>query len=149
MSDPPVEIVSPTALAFRGEQQGEPHDPLLVYLASLAPSSRSSVLRNLRQVAKLLGTTVEALNWAELRYTHVAAIRQQLLARDLAPATVNLTLAALRGIAREAWNLGYMTAEEYARVKSVRAARGSRLPAGRSASRGELGAVLDACAQDP
>jgi site-specific recombinase XerD len=148
MSSPPVEIVSPTALTLHGARSGEPHNPLLVYLASLAPSSRGTVLRNLRQVAKIFGTSVEALNWAELRYPHVAAIREQLLARDLAPATVNLTLAGLRGVAREAWNLGYMTAEEYARIKSVKAARGSRLPAGRSASRGELGAVLDACAQD-
>jgi site-specific recombinase XerD len=41
-----------------------------------------------------------------------------------------------------------MTAEEYARVKSVKPARGNRLPAGRSASRGELSAVLNVCAND-
>lgn len=148
MEDPQVEILATTSLTFHTQGAGESHNPLHVYLASLAPSSRGTVVRNLRQVAKLLGSTVEALNWSELRYAHVAAIRQQLLARDLAPATVNLTLAALRGVAREGWNLGYMTAEEYARVKSVKAARGSRLPAGRSASHGELSAVLDGCAND-
>jgi site-specific recombinase XerD len=148
MSDSEADVAASTSLVFRSDHAGESHNPLHVYLASLAPSSRGTVVRNLRQVAKLLGTSVEALNWAELRYAHVAAIRQQLLARDLAPATVNLTLAALRGVAREGWNLGYMTAEEYARVRSVKAARGSRIPAGRSASRGELSAVLNICAND-
>jgi site-specific recombinase XerD len=144
-----IELVPPLPTALVPAAPRLSTNPLSVYLASLAPSSRSTVLRNLRQVARLLGTTVEALNWGELRYAHVAALREQLVARDLAPATVNLTLAALRGVAKEAWNLGLMTAEEYARVKSVKPARGSRLPAGRSASRGELAAILDACAGDP
>ncbi len=34
------------------------------------------------------------------------------MAQDCAPNTINLTLAALRGGAREAWNLAYMTAED-------------------------------------
>jgi hypothetical protein len=47
----------------------------------------------------------EQFPWSALRYTHVVAIRQRLVAQDLAPNTINLTLAALRGVAREAWNL--------------------------------------------
>ncbi len=54
--------------------------------------------------------------------------------QDLASNTINLTLAALRGVAREAWNLEYLTAEEYQRIKSVKGVSGTRLPAGRSFS---------------
>ncbi|MDP9375205.1 MAG: tyrosine-type recombinase/integrase, partial [Chloroflexota bacterium] len=54
----------------------------------------------------------------------------------------------LRGIAREAYHLGQLTAEDYERIKGLKPARGERLPAGRSASRGELAALLLACAAD-
>ena len=62
---------------------------------------------------------------------------------------MNLTLAALRGVARAAWRLSLMTAEELAQIRDVPPARGSRLPAGRSATGGELAALLAACGRTP
>ena len=88
-------------------------DPRRVYLAGLAPSSQRVVARRLRQVASMFTLSDEHFPWSALRYTHVVAIRQRLVAQDLAPNTINLTLAALRGVAREAWNLEYLSAEEY------------------------------------
>lgn len=139
---PPESDITPTFLA------PERH-PLAFYLAGLAPSSRATVLRALRPVAALAGGAVETVHWHELRAVHLAAIREQLIARDLAPATVNLALSALRGVARAAWELGLMSAEEYARVGAVKRARGERLPAGRAASGGEVRALMEACAADP
>ncbi len=106
-------VALPTALPAVERWTPPPadRDPRRVYLAGLAPSSK-------RVVA--------------LRYTHVVAIRQRLVAQDLAPNTINLTLAALRGVAREAWNLEYLTAEEYQHIKSVKGVSGNRLPASRS-----------------
>ncbi|HEX6290220.1 MAG TPA: tyrosine-type recombinase/integrase [Herpetosiphonaceae bacterium] len=123
-------------------------DPLALYLATLAPSSQRTVIRSLKAIARLLGVPYQAVPWRALRYPHVVAIRAQLLDRDLAPATINVALAALRGIAREAWKLQLLSAEELARITSVKGARGTRLPAGRSVSRGELAALLAACAAD-
>ena len=68
---------------------------------------------------------------------------------SLSPATANLTLAALRGVARAAWRLGLMSAEDLARIRDVPRVGGSRLPAGRSATGGELAALLAACGRDP
>jgi len=93
--------------------------------------------------------SVEAVPWEQLRYAHVAAIRAALLERDLAPASINTTLAALRGVAASAWNLGYLPVEELERIRQVKRVHGSRLPAGRAVQAGELRALLEACAADP
>jgi len=130
-------------------------DPTLAYLGSLSPAGREAMVKRLRAVAKLLpadgGATPpwEAVPWHELRFQHVAFIRQRLLERGAAPATVNLTLAALRGIARYARNLDLLSAEEHDRIRDVKPAGGTRLPAGRAATRGELLALVEACAADP
>ncbi len=144
-----------TAAVPDGLGRPEPlHDPARAYLASLSPKGRQTMTERLRAVAALLaadgGAPVpwEALPWHELRFAHVASIRQRLLERGAAPATVNLTLAALRGVARYARNLDLLGAAEYDRIRDVRGARGSRLPAGRAATSGELAALVRACLAD-
>lgn len=124
-------------------------DPTAAYLASLSPKGRQTMVERLRAVAALLGVPYAEVAWHELRFPHVDAIRQRLLEQGRAPATVNLTLAAFRGIARYARNLGLITAEEHDRIRDVKAAKGSRLPAGRAVLAGELGALVAACAADP
>ncbi|HSH82382.1 MAG TPA: tyrosine-type recombinase/integrase, partial [Herpetosiphonaceae bacterium] len=103
----------------------------------------------LRAVAKLIGLPYESVAWHEFRFQHIDFIRQRLVDQGLSPATVNLTLAAFRGIARYARNLGLITAEEYDRIRDVQAVKGSRLPAGRAVLEGELGALVRTCAADP
>jgi integrase/recombinase XerD len=143
-----TDVVPFAALARR--PQDHPAEPVAVYLAGLAPSGRVTVARRLVAVARLLELAPEDVPWSALRAPHIIAIRARLLdGGRLAPATVNLTLAGLRGVARAAWRLGLMTAEELAQIRDVPPARGSRLPAGRSATGGELAALLAACARDP
>jgi len=125
-------------------------NPAAVYLAGLGSErGRRAMLGRLRYIAGLLGAADPlTVPWHQLRYQHVAAIRARLLESGQAPATINLALSALRGVAREAFNLGLLSAEDYARVRQVKSVRGERLPAGRSLSRGELAALVDACAND-
>jgi integrase len=124
-------------------------DPAAAYLASLSPNGRLAMAKRLRAVAAVLGMPAGSVAWHQFRFAHVAAIRQQLIERGAAPATVNLTLAALRGVARYARNLGLLPAEEYERIRDVKPARGTRLPAGRAATGGELAALVRVCAGDP
>ena len=122
-------------------------NPALVYLASLAPIGRRAVAARLAHVAKLIGhPQLETVPWHQLRYQHVAALRAKLQELGLSPATVNLTLCALRGVARAAFNLDLLSADDYQRVRNVRSVRAERLPAGRQVSPGELSALMDACA---
>jgi integrase len=133
--------------------------PVAAYLASLAPDSAETMRKRLRAVAELLGVAPEyegqppeeafADGFHRLAFTEVEFIRQRLLRRGDAPATVNLTLAALKGVARYAWQLGLLDVGAYQRIKEVRGARGDRLPAGRALSGEELARLARACLADP
>jgi len=130
-------------------------DPLAAYLATLAPKSQTVVMERLSTVARLIGVDPAAMPWHDLRAHHLDYIKGRLTEEDpltekkRAPATINLTLAALRGVLRQARNQNLLTDEEYRRITEVKPARGSRLPAGRSVDGGELKALVEACYRDP
>jgi len=130
-------------------------DPLAAYLATLAPKSQVVVKERFATVARLIGVDPATMPWHELRAHHLDYIRGRLGEEDpltkkkRAPATINLTLAALRGVLRQARNQNLLTDEEYRRVTEVKPARGSRLPAGRAVDSGELKALVEACYRDP
>ena len=124
--------------------------PAAVYIASLAPGSRRTMRQALDAVAGILTSgqaTAETLDWSALRYQHTQAVRAALAARH-APATANKMLAALRGVLREAWRLGYVGADDYSRAADLPAVRGSTLPRGRALTPGELRALFAAVAED-
>ena len=124
-------------------------NPALVYLAALSPVGRRGMAGRLRQVAQLLGyEDFVTVPWHLLRYAHLGAIRTKLSELGKAPATVNTTLYALRGVARAAFNLELMSAEDYQRLQGVKPLRGERLPAGRALAGGELTALMEACLCD-
>lgn len=146
----PFEAEAPfEGILVRVAEAGQAPDanPALVYLASLAPSGRRTMRAKLQVVAELLTGRRDLLlvPWHLIRYEHVAALRARLEERGLAPATVNATLYALRGVAKAAWNLEHLGADDLGRIRNVAPVRGSRLPAGRSLSSGELAALLEAC----
>ncbi|MDP9381230.1 MAG: tyrosine-type recombinase/integrase [Chloroflexota bacterium] len=142
----PAELIVPALPPRRAQRPIE--DPLLAYLGSLSPRSRVTVQERLRAVARMMQVPYEEVEWHELRAHHVEWIRQALLERDVAPRTVNVTLSALKGIAKRARNLNLMSSEEYDRIREVRGASGKRVPVGRSISPGELSALVRACLED-
>lgn len=124
--------------------------PALVYLARLSPGSRRTMHQCLDSIAHLVtGGDCNALTlyWPALRYQHTTAIRSRLL-ESYASATVNKALAALRGVLKESWRLGLMSADDYRRAIDLNPARGSTLPRGRALSRGEILALVEACKAD-
>lgn len=144
----PSPVSLPVSLARRPADQ----NPARVYLSQLnTDSGRRTMLQALETMAGLLSggrATVDNLDWAALRFQHTAALRAA-LAREYKPATVNKMLSALRGTLRAAWQLGQMTAEDWQRAAAVKSVRGETLPSGRAATHGEIGALLDVCANDP
>ena len=133
-------------------------NPAAVYLASLKPTGRRSQAAALRAAAELWGYTyldeqgnvhgdIEAIEWHKLTYEFVEAIRTK-LSETKAPATVNKTLCAIRQTARRAWKSGLMDGETYYKIKDVDGVTGSRLPAGRAASPGELQAIMQTIGHD-
>jgi len=132
-------------------------NPMDAYLASLSPNGARAMRERLRAVARLIGVEAppglapeEALrdHWHTLPFERVERIRQALLARGAAPSTVNLTLAALRGIARYARRFGLITLEDERNLREVAGAKGQRPPAGRALATAELAALARACVAD-
>lgn len=127
--------------------------PASVYLSKLAPSGRRTMRIALNRVACLVQPGLDAENfpWTELRYQHTAAIRARLV-ETLDPehephysvSTVNVTLAAMRGVLREAWRLGYLSAEELARAIDVANVKAVKIPKGRAVTHGEVLAMVEA-----
>lgn len=121
--------------------------PVAVYLARLAPGSRRSQKAALEVMARLLTSDrlgAMELPWHHLGYQHTQALRAALADR-YSPATANRHLAALRGVLREAWRLGLMSAEDLQRAIDLPTVRGERLPRGRALSCGELRALFESC----
>jgi len=87
--------------------------------------------------------------WHELRYEHLAAIRARLQETELSPSTINMTLYALRSVAKCAFNLRLMSSDDYTRLCNVKPVRGKREPPGRALTIGEITALFDTCAGTP
>lgn len=119
-----------------------------VYLARLAPGSRRTIAAALHTIARVISGTDEnaaTFAWGQLRYEHTQVVRTY-LAERYAPAMANKSLAALRGVLREAWRLGHISAEDFQRAADVATIRGETLPKGRALTSGELRALFNACA---
>jgi len=129
-------------------------NPAIVYLAG-KPSAvgRRGLQRSLDRAAEILtgGLSKSALtvNWVEVRYQHVMAMRSLLLDSNVRPATINHTLAAVRGTIREAWRLELIDAETKERIVAVTNVKATMLPAGRHVDVGEVAALFRACADTP
>jgi integrase len=130
-------------------------NPAAVYLYSLASEkSRRVMTQALRTVASLLtgqdarSADILSIRWNAMRYPHSAALRAR-LSQIYSPATANRTLSAVRGVLKEAWRLGQMTAEDYQRAIDVQNIKGETVPAGRELSSGEILALVNICKSDP
>jgi integrase/recombinase XerD len=139
--------IGPRAL-LRVEALPVERHPAAVYLSSLGSGSRRTMRQSLEVIAGLLSggqADVRSLAWEKLRYQHCQAVRTALAERYF-PGTVNKMLAALRGVLREGWRLGLMSAENYHRAVDLKAIKSETLPRGRALSSGELRALFESCA---
>jgi len=124
--------------------------PAHVYIARLGSGSRRTMTEALNTIAALVTTgktNLETFPWPALRYQHTAAIRAALMER-YKPSTANKVLAALRGVLKECWRLGYVTAEDYHRAADVPTIKAQTLPRGRALASGEIAALMGVCGRD-
>ncbi|MEV0584302.1 tyrosine-type recombinase/integrase [Nonomuraea sp. NPDC050310] len=129
-------------------------DPYHVYLDSLtSPESRRTMRGCLDRLARILtgDDTVSGagLPWHRLRYEHTVRIRTILTEQGWSAAYVNKHLVALRRVLKEAWRLGQLTAEDYARASDLSPVRQSRLPTGHHVPPEVVGAALASCDATP
>lgn len=128
-----------------------------LYLARLSETGRRTMQSALQRIATgMLGrSSWQDVAWHRLSYEDVAGIRLRLTASVDAngnklykPATINKYLAALRGVAKEAWRNSMMSTEQYTRLKDIDSVNSKTLPAGRALGAGEVEALMRVCKAD-
>jgi integrase/recombinase XerD len=141
--------------------------PVGIYIASLdSDESKRTMLDALRRAALMIGAeSLDTVRWERLRYAHVEVLKERMTKAQRAgrkplyqPATINTTLSAVRGVARQAWLLRIpddsneqkpaMTADDYQRIAAVKGVRAKRDRSGRALSAEELARLLDICQAD-
>ncbi len=125
-----------------------PWRPLDEYLGQLRPSTRPVMLGRLRAVAALLGSEPQVIAWHEVTAEEVERVRERMLGKGISPGTINVGLAAIRGVARTGYDLGMVGFGQYHAVRQVRNVPATPSPLGRIATSRELSALFSACACD-
>lgn len=148
-----IEIIDPNQERTLARPQPLPleRNPAAVYLAGLSQGSRRTMRGALDNVADLLtGGQCDALSldWSQLRFQHVALVRSELL-EDYAASTVNKHLSAIRGTLKAAYRLNQISGDVYRRATDIESVKVTTEAAGRMLSVREVGALLEACADDP
>jgi integrase len=124
--------------------------PADLYLEQLGPGSRRTMTEALGKLARMASgrrCDARSFRWQDLRIEHTSILRGE-LAATLAPATVNKHLAALRGVLKQAWQLGLMSTEDYQRAIDLPSVQGPAPRKIRVVSPGELRALVATCERD-
>ncbi len=86
--------------------------------------------------------------WHAMRVEHVRYVKQVLLDEQASFRTINVTLSALRAVAKEVFQLGIINGDEYTRINMEKGMTGERLPVGRHVPEGEILALCRTCEAD-
>ncbi|MGZ0715935.1 site-specific integrase [Pseudomonas palleroniana] len=127
-------------------------NPLTLYLTRLAPSSQLTMRYVLQDAADRLGfedINLEEIDWHLLQPEHVIALVAALREDGYAPNTSSLYVNAVRGVMNEAWRMSLISQDHLLKMRSVKAASGTRLKPGRNLRRTLIRELMDVCAADP
>lgn len=114
----------------------------------------------LRERQSLARERYKQVPWHGLRRHHVTALLDRLRSplpskndddppRYRSAQTVNVTLAAIKDVARQAFLLEQMSADDFKRIELIKGDRVNRQPVGRHLPMGEIRAIMAACEDDP
>lgn len=106
----------------------ERQNPALLYLATLTPKSRLSIICQLRGIAKRVSGNerVDDFPWHVMDRATALAVLESLRREGKSPATINHTLTAIRRVCEEAYHLGQVDRIRYEGVMRVTRDKGKR-----------------------
>ncbi len=119
-----------------------------IYLLSLqSKQSRVTMASLLNVVAYKLAKkkSHQAYDWSLLHYETILILLSDLSDEGKSPATINVYLSALKGVAKEAWRKKLIDVESYQHIKEIRRIKGSRSIKGRALDLSELNELIDYC----
>ncbi|MCY9861182.1 tyrosine-type recombinase/integrase [Vibrio coralliirubri] len=121
--------------------------PAMRYITSLdAKSSQATNINILNNIAKSLGfADLKECPWEEMNYDVIQLILRKLKDRELAPATINLYLNAIKQTLQHAFDDELIDIKTLSRVKRIKPVRGERVSKGRKVESEEIRALLETC----
>lgn len=154
----PVQLLDPPSTNLLNIPSGDDYqslfdNPVDAYLATLGSSESVRVmLSTIQRFVDLFKADTQQMpvqarqmNWSVLnRQALVFAIHERKKTKD-SLSSIRLMLSAVRGVAKEAWQMGQIRTDTYMRIKEVKAPRGSTLPAGRALPLSQMNLLLQAC----
>lgn len=119
-----------------------------IYLLSLqSKQSRVTMSSLLNVMAKMLQKKKrhQDVDWSQLHYERILVLLSELSDQGKSPATINVYLSALKGVAKESWRKKLIDVESYQHIKEIRRIKGSRSIKGRALDLDELNKLIDYC----
>ncbi|WP_206199087.1 tyrosine-type recombinase/integrase [Thiomicrorhabdus indica] len=86
----------------------------------------------------------EAYKWQKIRFAEVSMLKASLLEQGYAVSSVNLALSAMKGLARTAFNMYLLDAEDLERIRAIKRVRGDAVREKRSLSKDEIQQLIAA-----
>lgn len=124
--------------------------PAMVYLRSLAPSSRPTMEHALNTIASLLTNNTYSyltLDWSLVKYEHTSAI-QAVLLEKYKTTTAKKMICALKRVLKEARKLGLITMDEYIVATDLPTITPHNNLRGRALSNSEIKKIMEVCLND-
>jgi integrase/recombinase XerD len=125
-------------------------NPATVYLNSLSPSGRRSMQCLLKTALTLLNKrqAIDRFRWQTLTYGDLITIKMKLQEQGRAVNTINLTLAAVRGVMQSAFHLGLLKADQLLHIQAVKRQPYRPSSRGRSLTQRECKKMMKQCVRD-
>lgn len=122
-------------------------NPALLYMMTLGTKqSREKVGQLLNHLAKIFGyADWISTPWEQIRQPELLALKTKWEIEKKSPATINLALSVLKGVARQAWMANLMTDHEFTVIQAIKGARGSRASKGRALTPIESSRLIVGC----
>lgn len=139
--------------SVQGERESRAGNPAQLYLLSLGTEqSRYRIARILDSVARSFGfKDLSCASWSNLRAEDIVLIKAVMEKEEKSPATINLVISALKGVARQAWILGQISDHDSYVIQMLKGSKGRRDSAaeGRALRQEDTHKLLVACGESP
>lgn len=110
---------------------------------------RRRVTAMLTQIAHEFGyADVQSCQWERMRHSDLGALKNRWSQANKAPSTINLAIAFLRGVAKQAWLANLISDKDYMAITMTKGARGSRLAHGKALTPQESSSLIESCLKD-
>ena len=126
-------------------------NPANLYIKSLqSEKSKITMTSKLNVISKIIqkDKKFDEIDWSILNYEMVLDIVESIKKENKAPATINLSIAAIKGVTKNAWKSNLISTDTYLWINEIKEISGQRINKGRSLKTDEIKKLIKACEKD-